>query len=155
MTTTKTVSDEVTQTVPDTAETEPADDDRTGREAAKYRRQLRQVESERDDLAAKLDATRRALVERDLGNLEPAAFWALHPNVADLADEAGRIDPNKLVAAGQEVYGALGLPGRFNNTRKGVIGPYVPGEGAAPSGEVASDTWTDAFKPKDASGSPA
>lgn len=150
MTTAETVISEDVPTVPDTAENDGA-----GREAAKYRRALRTAEADRDDLAAKLDATRRALVERDLGNLEPAAFWSLHPDVADLVDEDGRIDPDKLTAAGQEVYGALGLPGRFNNTRKGAIGPYVPGEGTAPSGEVVSNRWPDAFKPKDASGNPA
>ncbi len=136
MTTAETVNSEDVPTVPEATETEAAENDGSGREAAKYRRALRTVEADRDDLAAKLDATRRALVERDLGNLEPAVFWALHPDVADLVDEAGRIDPNKLVAAGQEVFATLGLPGQFSNVRKGAIGPYVPGEGAAPSGEV-------------------
>jgi hypothetical protein len=133
---------------------EPHADDKPGREAARYRRQLREVETERDTLAGQLDTARRAIVEHHLGNLKPAAFWQMHPEVADLVDDAGAVDPEKVAEAARGAYEDLGLPGVFSNTRKGAVGPYVPGEGTVPAGAFGNDGWTTAFKPKNAAGVP-
>lgn len=53
------------QGVPDGAEEAPnADDARPGAEAARYRRRLRETETERDTLVEQLDGFRRREVER-------------------------------------------------------------------------------------------
>lgn len=128
--------------------------DRAGREAAKYRHQLRDVETERDTLRDHLTTARRTITETHLGNVTAAAFWQMHPEVADLLGEDGQVDPAKVTDAARAVHAELGLPGVFSNTRKGAIGPYVPNEGAATGDGVAVNGWTDAFKPKTAAGDP-
>lgn len=117
------------------------------REAAKYRRQLRDTEAERDAVVGRLEAAQRALIEGQLGNLNAAAFWKLHPDIVPLLDESGMPNPKKVTEAAAQVFTDLGLPGTFSNTRKGVRAPYDPTAGKVPSGELGPDAFARAFQP--------
>lgn len=71
-----------------------------GREAARYRRQLRDTEAERDSLRAERDALRRGHIEQ----LAQAAGATRGADVADVTDiatllgEDGRVDPERVAA---------------------------------------------------------
>lgn len=73
-----------------------------GKEAAKYRRQLREVEAERDTLRSAVDTFRRQQVEdiaaRQFNVSKPAAVWASGVTVDALLGPDGTLD-QKLVAA--------------------------------------------------------
>ncbi|NNM45138.1 hypothetical protein [Knoellia koreensis] len=129
-----------------TEEGEQGDVKAQGREAAKYRRQLRDVEAERDQLRERLEAEQRATVERIAtdrsgGRLEkPDALWANGSAVADLLDDAGRVDHAKVVAACEAAASSLGVK----------LKPHpltVPGEGSIPTTQPTTG-WADAFKPE-------
>lgn len=102
-------------------------DDRPSREAAKYRRRLRDAETERDQLAQRLEAIQRAEVERlaTAARMKPAAVWASGAELADLLTEDGAVDEQKVsdaITAAREAFG-LAAPPRN----------YVPREGSSPS----------------------
>lgn len=132
------------------ADTEPAeaheDAPKAVREAAKYRRQLREVEGERDTLRAQLDAMRRAAVDAmaDAAKVKPAALWASGAQLDDLLDEAGVVDPAKVTAAIAAARTSLGIPAT----------PYAPP--AAGQGNVGRSIYdgkpeprfADAFRPR-------
>jgi hypothetical protein len=143
-----TAADDVTPPTPEVPAEEQDDNASGNREAAKYRRQLRETEAERDGLSAKLEQAHRRIADTMLGNVPSGAFWQMHPDVDDLRGEDGHLDPDKVAEAAQAVHTALGLPGPFSNTPKGVIGPYVPSEGAFPDHPLSGDSWSDAFTPK-------
>jgi len=77
------------------------DDDGAGREAAKYRRRLRDTEAERDGLVARVQAMQRLEVERlvstDLAT--PADVWLTDTSMSDLLDDDGEVDPAKVTDA--------------------------------------------------------
>ncbi|WP_142391347.1 hypothetical protein [Mycobacterium sp. ENV421] len=115
-----------------------AADEGPGREAAKYRRRLRDTEAERDALAARVEALQRAEVERQatVGGLKPAALWASGTELAGLLGDDGTVDESKVSAAIAGARESLGIP-------KPPGGNYVKGEGqpirrsAKPSGKEA------------------
>lgn len=87
------------------------------REAARYRRQLRQTESERDTLRERLTALQRAEVERLAGTTgaklaAPSAIWADGVQLDDLLDQDGRVDPERVTAAAEQAAERLGLARR-------------------------------------------
>lgn len=100
-----------------TAATEPdppvgeSSEDKTGREAAKYRRRLRETETERDALKATVEAMQRAEAERLVaGQLaKPSALWASGAVVGDLLNDDGTVDPEKVTAAATTARDTLGL----------------------------------------------
>lgn len=111
------------------------------KEAAKYRRQLREAETERDALLETVTALRRAEVERIAGTTitRPEGLWAAGVDVNDLIDESGRIDEEKVRAATIEAADRLGLASRARNN-------VVPGAGRTPSVNQRNG-WNDAFAP--------
>jgi hypothetical protein len=121
---------------------EGQDDDDTGdgsgREAAKYRRRLREAEAERDQLAEQIEAMRRAEVERlaTADSLRPAALWASGVELSDLVAEDGTVDESKVSEAIAGAREQLGIA-------KPPVGPVVKREGlsvgrpAKPSGKDA------------------
>lgn len=116
-----------TGTGDDTEVDEDQDDagDGPGREAAKYRRRLREAETERDQLAAQVDALQRAEVERHAAaaELKPAALWSAGTQLADLLADDGTVDAAKVstaIGAAREQLGIPAPPPRGN---------YVKGEG--------------------------
>lgn len=99
------------------------DGSKAAREAAKYRRQLRETQAERDQLREQIDAMRRAEVERLAGAVlrKPSGLWAAGVQVADLLAEDGTVDPGKVEAAAKQAADSLGLARPMGN--------YVPNEG--------------------------
>lgn len=97
----------------------------SNREAAKYRRRLREAEAERDALAERVETLQRAEVERIAGgaSVKPAALWASGASLPELLTEDGTVDPEKVATAVQTARDQLGLAApRASN--------YVPREGA-------------------------
>lgn len=109
---------------------EDQDDDdgagKGGREAAKYRRRLREAEAQRDQLAGQVEAMQRAEVERlaTADGLKPAALWAGAELAGLLADD-GTVDGAKVSAAIEAAREQLGIPAP-------PVGPRVPNEGRSP-----------------------
>lgn len=102
--------------VPPAPDAEPAADaeeqaETPNREAAKYRRQLRETETRATALAERLEVVQRREVERlaatDLA--APADLWLTGPDLPDLLDEAGDVDPAKVATAVTAVL--AGRPG--------------------------------------------
>lgn len=107
---------------------EGADDNGSGnREAAKYRRRLRDTETERDELAARLESMQRAEAERLAGSTlhKPAGLWANGATVADVLDDSGNVDADRVKATAETARDALGLQARRPAN-------YVPREGGNP-----------------------
>ncbi|MEY9260420.1 hypothetical protein ABH903_003467 [Brevibacterium epidermidis] len=112
--TTEEVPEQTTDTdQPDQAEVDEQNDSpdqsKTGKEAAKYRRQLRETETERDQLAESLTAARKQIVESMTGLAKPSALWAAGTEVNDLLDDDGLVDPGKVAEAVEHASATLGL----------------------------------------------
>ncbi|MDQ3416518.1 MAG: hypothetical protein M3474_05370 [Actinomycetota bacterium] len=89
------------QGAPDGAEEAPEGDDaRPGAEAARYRRRLRETETERDGLVEQLDGFRRREAERVAAGAlsKPSDIWLDGRDIGDLLDDAGQVDPAKVNA---------------------------------------------------------
>ncbi|MBB0969759.1 hypothetical protein G6016_12490 [Dietzia aerolata] len=131
------------QTTDTPTEDQPQATENRNAEAARYRRQLRAAESERDALAETVTALRRAAVEDRVKaqKVPTEGFWASGVQLEDLLDEAGGIDAQKVTAAADHAVETLGLQ------RVGVHMQPVPSEGRTtnPSG---SQGWKAAFAPK-------
>lgn len=146
------------------AEPEDGDDTRPGREAAKYRRQLREVEGERDTLAGQLDALRRAEAERiaaqgvevvarvtagpmagrpmrsyTVPGIKPAALWASGAQLGDLLADDGTVDPEKVAEAVKTARDVLGLatPSTPTAFAAGNVGSPLPDPGDRPAFDKA------------------
>ena len=102
-------------------------DDRQSRDAAKYRRRLRETEAERDTLAAQVEALQRTAIEAQAATeaIKPAALWASGVQLADLITETGAIDAEKVTVACNTARDTLGLGPRYRIR--------VPGEGSVSS----------------------
>lgn len=86
--------------------------DGPGREAARYRRRLRDAEAERDALKATVQSLQRAEVDRlatDAG-LRPAALWANGAEVGELLADDGTVDAARVAAAISAARETLGIP---------------------------------------------
>ena len=109
------VADEVEKTEADTTDDITKEtEDKPGKEAAKYRKQLREAEAERDTLRHNVEALQRQIVEdlahREHRVIKPAALWKADGfTIAELVGEDGRIDPAKVTAAVTAAVDALGL----------------------------------------------
>lgn len=117
-------AEEVTQ--PDPAETE--DDGKPGREAARYRRQLREAEAERDELRGQVETLRRAQAEKlaQAQGLTAAALWSSGVSLEDLTAEDGTIDPASVTVAvktAREAFGILPVTTAF---AAGALPPIPP-----------------------------
>ncbi len=115
-TTDATTTEEPETTAPEepTPEEQAEDGGKASREAATYRRRLRETETERDDLRTTVEALQRQEVER-LAAAElaaPAALWrAEGVDLTTMLDDNGRVDPGKVTAAIADAKAALGLAG--------------------------------------------
>lgn len=145
--TTATAEGEHTTDTPDTVDdalstAEDTDTPEGHGEAAKYRRKLREAEKERDQLAARLEATQRAQAESLITatGVKPAAVWAA-TNLADVLDDDGAVDPGKVTAAVTAARDSFGI----NPIGKGA---HVPGLGNQPNVPPKTDRWVEAFTGK-------
>lgn len=104
--------------------TEPTDESKAGREAARYRTQLREAEGQRDTALASLKAARQQLVEGSKTGLQkPDALWAAGVDVDTLFDDDGRMDPEKVKATVAEQIERLGLAQEPFWRRRGLPAP--------------------------------
>lgn len=129
---------------PDTEQPEEgkAEEGKAGREAAKYRRQLRDAEAERDSLRGTVETLQRRMIEKHAGQTiaKPEALWAAGIDLGDLLDGDGMPDDEKVRAACVKASESLGL-----SRPRG--GNYVPGEGRATRVRTGvGDGFTDAFR---------
>lgn len=113
--------------------------DGPGREAAKYRRRLRDAEAQRDQLAERVESLQRAEVERLATDdkLRPAALWASGIELDALLGDDGTVDPGKVTEAIEAARQQLGIPTPPS-------GNYVRGEGRVP-GRPAKPSGRDAM----------
>jgi hypothetical protein len=86
--------------------------DGPGREAAKYRRRLRDAETERDRLSERVVSLQRAEVERlaTADSLRPAALWSSGVELADLLSDDGTVSAAKVSEAIGAAREQLGIP---------------------------------------------
>lgn len=96
---------------PEPTAAEPDPDTQTGdsgKEAAKFRKQLRAVEKERDTLATQLEAMRRAETERLASQhlADGADIWRDGAQLADLLDNDGNLDPARIAEVATNLTGA-------------------------------------------------
>lgn len=114
--------DDVDDQVVDETPSEPTDA-QLGREAAKYRRQLRDTEAERNQLRNQLEAMQRDAVERLAAShvRKPSVLWKLGLQLADVLDGDGLPDPEKVRTAATHVATDQGLSKPLRN--------YAPREG--------------------------
>ncbi len=112
-------------------------------EAAKYRRRLRDTETERDTLRGQVEALQRAEVERLAGHLtQPSAIWAAGVELSDVLDDSGAVNADKVNAAVTEAAEALGLARATRTPRPD------PSQGGANSAGPISPKFSDAFSPR-------
>lgn len=128
-------------TEPAAAEQESDEPGKRESREARYRRQLRETETERDTLAARVEALQRAEVERIAGKSikQPAGLWAAGVALNDLLDATGAVDATKVDAAVTTARTAIGLA-------PAVRGPVVPREGTSIHQPSGGNTWEEAFK---------
>lgn len=86
--------------VVDPAETDDARP-KASAEAARYRRQLRDTEAERDALRERITGYERQEAERlaAAGLVDPTDMWAAGVKLDDLRDDKGNLDSDKVAAA--------------------------------------------------------
>lgn len=142
------------QQAPDAAATdqpgadEHGDHQAAGREAAKYRTRLREVEAERDQLLTQLQAMRRREAERyaETAGLKPVALWAAGTDLADLLADDGTVASDKVAAAVKAARDYLGIQPLPK-------APPAIGQGDLAGGSVHDragrpGAFADAFKPR-------
>lgn len=113
--------------------------DGPGREAAKYRRRLRDTEAERDTLASQVQTLQRAEAERVAATLlaDPADLWLTGDDLESVLTDA-RVDPDKVKARAEQITG----------TRPGLAVPPIDlGQGARGGAGTSPVTWTQALQP--------
>ncbi len=131
------------EVTPESSNEDATDDANPGREAAKYRRQLRDAEATRDTLAAKVSKYQTAEAERAAAGpgrlLDPTDLWRV-TELADVLDDDGELDPAKVNTAVDKLLadkphygapqtsldldlGARGAPVKAGSTWSDVIGP--------------------------------
>lgn len=121
-------------------------DDNPNHEAAKWRTKLRDAESQNTALAAQLENMQRAAIDTQVTafGIKPAAFWASGAEIADLLNDAGVPDAEKVQKAAAAAKDTLGL--MLNRPRP------KPRLGELRSGAMAHapkrDKWVEAFGPR-------
>lgn len=111
---------------------------------ARYRRELRAAEAERDQLRDRITTMLRSEAERLAADhlLKPAALWAVEGTELDnLLDEDGNLDPEKVSEAARaaaEHLGAAAPP----------VQPKPDPTQGGMGGRPATDPWQEAFAPR-------
>ncbi len=121
------------------ADVDPGDDRTANREAAAYRRRLRDTEAERDALAGRVEALQRREAERIAAEhlADPTDLWLLDDDLGALLTD-GDVDLTKVVAAAKAITA----------TRPRLAAaPLDLGQGARGGGRHSEGpTWTSALQ---------
>jgi len=90
-------ADEPTETPP-TEQPEQPETETPNREAAKYRRQLRETETRAAALAERLEGMQRREVETQIADdlATPADIWLTDANLQEMLNDDGLVDPEKV-----------------------------------------------------------
>lgn len=120
---------------------EPQEED-GNREAARYRRRLRDTEADRDRLAAQVEALQRAEINRlaEREGIKPEALWASGAKLAEMLTADGAVDPGRVTVAANAAEQTLGLNRRRGN--------HVPREGRQTGQLQPKRSFADAFSPR-------
>lgn len=113
--------------------------DGPGREAAKYRRRLRDTEAERDTLAGQVQTLQRAEAERLAADVlaVPADLWLTDTDLETVLTD-GMVDADKVTALAEQITG----------TRPGLAVPALDlGQGARGPAGSSPVTWTQVLQP--------
>ncbi len=126
----------------DQSATEDAGDAKLRREAARYRRSLREAETERDGLRGRVEAMQRAEVERLVGDqiAVPADVWLAGALLPDLLDDDGNVDQAKVTDTVKAVL--TDRPGWRRLTHPNFDG------GVRATAPITGPTWHDAIRAK-------
>lgn len=136
--------------VEDTVAVEPGEDateDATplGKQAAKFRKQVRQLETDNTALTEQITGLQKQLAENLIvaAGVKPEAIWAI-TEIAELLDDTGRVDPEKITATIAKAVQEL------NIRVKPTAGLYVAAEGKipAPPKHGGRQAWDSVFTPK-------
>ena len=141
------MSDPKTEPADVIPEASPAEDaqldvpSKAGREAARYRTQLREAEAQRDTIRAQLVALQNQMIETSLPpNLKPEAWRLAHPDISDLLSEDGTINRDALTEAISIAVETLGVQNP---------GPIIPTQGKQPDRAPGKrNAFAGAFAPK-------
>lgn len=131
------------QAGPDDAEQETEPEESGNAEAAKYRRRLRDTETQLAEANQRIEALQRQQVDAliEAAGVKPAAVWTV-AQLDTLLTEEGTVSVEAVTAAIDEARNTLGI----TPIGKGNV---VPGIGNQPANSLEpKDTWTEAFKPK-------
>jgi hypothetical protein len=128
---------------------DPTRPDTPGREAAKYRVRLREVEAERDQITAQLTTYQRAAVEQLAAErlaVGADVFDVARAELADLLDEQGQVNPEAVAAAVDALL--VSRPG-LGRDAVGRLPAGFPdlGQGARSRDESGGTSWTDVIRP--------
>gem|GEM_PF-6343849 len=133
-----------TETAPKAVSGPPAEPAETpNREAARYRTQLREAEAERDDARAQLARIQGTMLARALARADvtPEAVAAAGYGFANLADDDGNLDADKLTAAVADTAARIGVRAGTTPDR----GLYVASQGQMPE-RISTRQGSDAAK---------
>ncbi len=120
-------------------------DDRPGAEAARYRRRLRDTETERDGLVERLAGYQRREVERIAGEAlaRPGDVWLDGADVGAVLDDEGQVDANKVAEVAASV-----LDGRPGLAKVVVRRPRPDHAQGAPASRGGA-SWGDVLKARE------
>ncbi|WP_178360553.1 hypothetical protein [Mycolicibacterium hippocampi] len=141
-------SDPVADPDSDEAETDSRSEDsdapKADREAAKYRRQLRDTEAERDRLLTQVEGYHRAEVERLASSrlIDGSDVWAGGVALDSLLNDAGQVDPARVAQAVRDLAQT-----RPHWCRSAAAPASMVTSAGKPdtSGDQPATTWSDAF----------
>lgn len=121
----------------------PKEEAQAGSEAAKYRRQLRDTEAERDALKEQVTALRKTIADTALGEIleQPDGFWATGATLETFFSEDGVLDHEALKAAAGEASASLGL------AQAGLAFEREAGLGVKGSSPEEGVTWQKVISP--------
>lgn len=111
------------------------------REAAKYRRKLREAEAERDTLAERLATLQRQEVARLAGDVlaQGDDLFALGVDLGQVLDDDGNVDPARVTEAARTIAAdrpGLGRP------------PLDLGQGVRTAATAPGPRWVDVINPQ-------
>ena len=113
------------------------------KEAAKYRRQLRDVEAARDSLSARLDTAHTAILSTELvkarTTVTPEALFGAGHTLDSLRDDDGNLDIDKIQAAAKDTIEKFGIP---RPSARGLV--EIDYESV--NREIPQDSWGRAFQ---------
>ncbi|QFS89494.1 hypothetical protein FIV07_01985 [Mycobacterium sp. THAF192] len=130
---------------PDGSDSESDPDDAgLSRRDIKYRERLRETEAERDTLRATVETMQRREVERLAAEhlVKPGILWTVGTELADLLDDDGAVDPEKVSAAAVDARQQHGLEDPQAARKRQ---PRVPLEGRGNT-QAPKNAWSDAFR---------